>query len=341
MRAVRRRVAERSKKAERRDEKVRECFQTIKERGKVVLRSTERLHEMRALANEIGQSGGWLVPEGFSDAVELALFDASAMRRLASIDRQQTGRKKPFPTANDTSTEGVLLQEDVVHPTVDIAFGQITLRPYKFSSNRLILPYELTEDAMSSRQVFEMWLGKLLGNRVARRQNRAFTLGKGVSEPLGVVRAVQSSGAIVQAASQTSITGDDLSNLLQSLDPAYQDSDSSCLMAHPAIIRAIRGLRDANGRYLFPQGEGRDLRVWGFLLKPNQHMASTITSGTISVLFGDFSKYQILDARDFEVHVYDEAANLAEADQVGVQGVLRSDGTLLDAGNHPIIGLQH
>lgn len=297
------------------------------------------LRERRQLSFLVGSGGGYTIPESFADGIEIALFDASPIRRLATIVRRPDGREVPWPSTNDTSNMGSLLGEATLAPEVDIAFGQFLFRPKKFTSSRIVLPSELVEDAFNENGAIYAWLAKLLGERIGRAQNYFFTNGLGgAGQPQGLVTAA----VPFAAASSNAISGDDVLKLQTGPDAGYLEDPTTCYMAHPAIISYLLRLKDNAGHYVFPQAEGSRVPVFGgYPAVRNQHMASTIVSGATTILFGQFSKFQIVDFREFETEVYSEAANLAEADLEAIQGVLRLDACLLDAGTHPIVALTH
>jgi HK97 family phage major capsid protein len=303
----------------------------------VTLSDTRGLAELRAQSAVITTSGGYAIPEFFHDGVELALFDASAMRRVADIERTPDGRDYFWPQNDDTSVEGVIIPENSTANVADAGFGAIVLRAYKFSSQRLLVPRELVEDGTPRLMAT---LGMILGRRIGRIQNRLFTNGNGVFQPVGIVPAAQVG---VTAASATALAADDLISLEESLDPAYRQG-ASWLM-HPQIESAIRKLRDSAGRYLFPVDEEAPRRMLrGYPVIWNQHMSSTIASGQRTVLFGDFSYYKIRDVREGQLKTFEESPGTIEQDSIGMQQILRSDGNLLDpsAGkNSPIQALQH
>ena len=70
----------------------------------------------------------------------------------------------------------------------------------------------------------------------------------------------------------------------------------------------------------------------------NDDMAG-IGAGNASVLFGDLSKYKIRMVKSFRIIRLNEL--LAEYLSVGLFGFARLDGTLLDAGTHPVLKLVH
>jgi HK97 family phage major capsid protein len=57
-------------------------------------------------------------------------------------------------------------------------------------------------------------------------------------------------------------------------------------------------------------------------------MQATVATGTVTVLFGDFSKYVVRDAGAIRMRRLNE--RYAEADQTAFVGFLRSDGRYLN-----------
>jgi HK97 family phage major capsid protein len=302
----------------------------------VELLGTRRCAEFRALALQPNTAGGYTVAEDFAEEIELALLEASALRRASRVIRTPTGGPLPCPTSNDTTVEGELIPENFLGNAGDAVFGTVTLNAYKFHSKRLVIPTELLEDALPT---FRASLAVMIGRRIGRIQNRKFTVGTGASEPMGAVTAA-TTGAT--AASPTAIAADDVLNLLYAVDPAYREGPSSVFMLHNSIGKILAELKDTAGRYLLELGRwGEPDTIRGFRVIYNPHMVTAPVSGARSILFGDFSRYTIRDVGELRLLIYGQAANLAEADQWAYAGHLRSDGNIIDAGTHPIMALQH
>lgn len=301
----------------------------------------ERRAEARAQSVGLGTQGGYLAPEGFADSVEQALFAADTIRSLATVIRTDGRGPFKFPTVNDVTNKGRLLPENSASTTTDAGFGQLVFHAYKYTSDRLDVPAELAEDAGAAFASM-LRLGELAGARIARGQNAGFVTGTGASQPTGVVTACVQSGAIVSAGSPTAISSDDLMNLADGPDISYRFSPTSGFMMHPAVFKLVRKLKDGVGGLLFKPGRpDQPLALAGHYLFLNNEMSSSVASGTVSVLFGDFSRYCIRDAGKMRVRSYSEASGLAEKDVIAFSCELRSDGNILDAGTKPIWALRN
>jgi hypothetical protein len=86
----------------------------------------------------------------------------------------------PIPTVNDTTNVGALIAENTTVSTQDVAFSQLVLDAYKYTSKAVLVSVELMQDnSINLPQV----LGRLLGERLGRITNTHFTTGTGTGQP--------------------------------------------------------------------------------------------------------------------------------------------------------------
>ena len=71
----------------------------------------------------------------------------------------------------------------------------------------------------------------------------------------------------------------------------------------------------------------------------NNNMDGTLVKTSLTMIYGDMSKYKIRMVNDIRVKVLNE--RFGEFDQTGIVLFERIDGQLLDAGTNPIKGLYH
>jgi len=282
----------------------------------------------RALSAVDGSSGGYTVPEGFINRLEEALLMFGGMREAAEIIRTDSGADLPYPVANDTSNEGEYLGESVSAATeLEPAFGAIVLKAYKCSSKVVRVPTELLEDS-----AFDIvsYLGRTLGERIARKGNREFTVGAGASGPTGIT--VDATTGVTTAAAAI-IKADELLELVHSVDPAYRIG--ARWMLNDATLLYLRKLKDGNGNYLWQQGLAgvQPNSLCGFPYTINPHMAS-ITNSAITAVFGQLSAYKIREVRALRMYRLSELYRLN--DQDAFVAFMRNDGKLVDAGTNPV-----
>ena len=280
-----------------------------------------------------GSIGGYTVPDAPMRAVEEALLAFGGMRQVATVLRTDTGADLPIPTSDDTGNKGARLAENTQVSEVDVTFGQVVLQAFKYSSKSVLVSVEFLQDTSINAGDF---IGRKLGERIARIQNDEFTTGTGSSQPNGVVTAATTSS--VTASGTTSCSYDNLVDLIHSVDPAYRVNGRFLL--HDSALKMIRKVKvlqysgDTVGAPLWTPGvNGLPDRILDYPYVINQSLA-TVATGTKSVLFGDLSKYFIRDSREITLVRLNE--RYADYGQVGFLAFARSDGDLIDAGTHPI-----
>lgn len=273
-----------------------------------------------------GSAGGYTVPQGFLNQLESSLLAFGGMREVATILRTGEGNDLPIPTVSDHSNVGAILAENTQVAEQDVAFGQITMKAYKYSSKLIRVSAELLQDSAID---LESFIGGALGERVARILNTHFTSGDNSSKPQGI----SASGAGVTAASATAITFNELLDLQHSLDPAYRAN--ARFMMHDTTFKLVRKLVDDQNRPIFMNDLSATSpgTLFGVPVVINQDVA-TVAASAKAVYYGDFSKYLIRDVQDFTLLRLEE--RYADYHQVGFVGFSRHDGRILDAGTDPI-----
>lgn len=273
-----------------------------------------------------GSAGGYSVPDEAMPPIVEALKAFGGMRAVSTVLQTRTGADLPIPNDDDTSMVGEIINENTNHAEGDIALGQVFLQGFTYSSKIIKVSRQFLQDFNGNVAAY---LGGKIGARIGRIQNTHFTTGDGSSKPLGIVPA-SSSGVL--AASASAVAYDELVDLMQAVDPAYQGNGK--WMLNLSTLGMIRKLADVNGQPLWGTlaSEGPDT-VLGKPYIINQDMPN-VTTGSKSVLYGDFSNYYIRDVGNVIVLRLDErfAAEL----QVAFIGFLRSDGDLVDAGTNPV-----
>jgi HK97 family phage major capsid protein len=278
-------------------------------------------------------AGGDVVPPGtLVERIERALLQFGGVRSVATIVRTTSGEPLEFPTSDDTSSAGELLGEvadsdDSAASDGNISTSNVTLNAYKLSSKIVRVSRELLDDSAVD---FEGFIGDVLGERLGRGMATYLTTGNGSTQPNGVVTA---STAGKTAASASTVTGDELIDLMHSVDPAYRQG--AAWMMKDSTVQVIRKLKDSDNQYLWQSGlkDGMPDMLLGAPLVVNQQVAA-IAASAKTILFGDFSKYLVRDVGGIRLVRADQ--RYVEYDQVGFIAFARFDGDLLDAGTNPV-----
>ncbi|MFE7360666.1 phage major capsid protein [[Kitasatospora] papulosa] len=282
--------------------------------------------ELRAQGVATGAAGGYLVPPEFRAKMVEAMKFYGAMRDVSEVITTQTGATLPWPTNDDTANVGAILAENSQVTEQDVTIGQADIGAFMYTSKLVRVSLQLLQDEAFS---LESWLARKLGERIGRIQNTHFTTGTGSAQPEGVQTnaAIGKTGGTGQT---TSVTYDDLIDLVHSIDPAYRTSGRQQFMLHDSTLASVRKLKDGQNRPLWEPSiqVGVPDGILGHGYVVNQDMP-VMAANAKSILFGDFfAGYLIRDVQD--VQMLRLAERYADYLQVGFLGFARADGTPQD-----------
>lgn len=276
--------------------------------------------QLRAQGIETGAGGGFLVPEGFRQKITETMQFFGGMREVSGGIVTASGNDLPWPTNDDTGNEGAYLAEGVAAGEQDVSLGQRKLGAHFITSKLVKASFGLLQDSAFD---LESWLSRKLGERIGRRENRAFTTGTGVDQPEGITTNV-TVGKEGAAGQETSVTYDDIIDLEHSVDPAYRN-ERARFMFHDLTLAELRKLKDGDQRPLWQPAvdagvpdafNGRPYTV-------NNDMPE-MAADADSILFGDFELgYVIRDVRDIGLIRFNE--RYADALQVAFLAFARHD----------------
>lgn len=295
-------------------------------------------NQARQVKNTLGShtetSGGYTFGDSFVHNLELAMLYYGGMFDVSEIIRTSTGEPMRWPTANDTAQTGRQLGESGAVTnnvnTADPSFAQVVWNSYKFTSDEILVPFELLRDNVVN--LVEI-IPNMLGMRLGRIQNTKFTTGSGNATAKGIVTAATTG---VTCASSTAIAYDEIIDLEHSIDPSRRNMPGVGYMLHDLVMKALRKLKDGTGQYLWQAGANGGapdlLNRRPYTI--NQDMASTIATTNTTVLFGQLTQYKIRQVNG--IRLYRLVERYRENDQDAFIAFLEADGNLLDAGDHPV-----
>jgi HK97 family phage major capsid protein len=275
-------------------------------------------------------AGGYLIAPEFSYRVEKSMLWFGTMLNEAEIIDTSTGAALTWPTYDDTSNVGAILAINTGVSNQDVTFSQMSLGAFKYSSKQVLIPVELMQDSAFDMNAL---VADVLGERLGRILNTHFTTGAGTTVPYGVVTQA-GTGKTGATGQTTSVTYDDIVDLVYSLDKAYRQKAK--FMLNDATIKALRKLKDGNGLPLWTAGgptSGEPDSLFGYPVVPNNDVAVMGTSAK-SIVFGDLTKYKVRRVKDVTLLRLNE--RYADAHQVGFLAFARFDGNLLDSGTDPV-----
>ncbi|WP_455360016.1 phage major capsid protein [Streptomyces sp. SYSU K21746] len=283
--------------------------------------------ELRAQGVATGAAGGYLVPAPFRATMVETMKFYGAMRNVAEIITTETGATLPWPTNDDTANVGAILSENTAVTEQDVTIGTNDVGAFMYTSKLVRVSLQLLQDSAFD---VESWLARKLGERIGRIQNTHFTTGTGTAQPEGV-QTNATIGVTGATGQTTSVTYDDLIDLIHSVDPAYRQSGRSQFMLNDASLAKVRKLKDTQNRPLWEPSVqvGVPDGILGYGYTVNQDMP-VMAANAKSILFGDFfAGYLIRDVRD--IQTLRLAERYADFLQVGFLAFSRADATPQDA----------
>ena len=277
-----------------------------------------RMTENHAQGLKVGEkgAGGYLVPDSMETQIMQTLAEENVMRRLAAVIHMEDG-ERAVPVVRSMS-EAQWLDENEAMEIGAAGFEAARLKPRKLG---LTIPVsnELLADAGVDMAAF---LADSFARRIASNEEKAFLAGDGVKQPTGLLNSAQVG---VTTAAPDAFTADELISLYYALDEQYRAK--AVFLMHEDTAKALRTLKDENGRYLWREALGGESdRLLGRPVYASRFMPK-LTAGAKPVVFGDLSKYWIADRGNRVLRRYGEV--FALRDQTAFVMTERVDGKLI------------
>ena len=307
------------------------AFEKYLRNGMGSLSANERsiMSELRGTSTQIAGTdslGGFLVPQDFSNELDMATLFTGEVERLAKKLNTAGGALLDYPTINDTATDAGLTSEAAAVTVQDMTFANAQLSAYNYASQVRVSMQLLQDNAFD----LNAFLAEAMGERIARATNAAFTTGTGSSQPQGIITGATLGNT---AASATAIVADDILDLIHSIDPSYRNKPTFGLMANDSVISVIRslGIGSSNDFPIFipSMTAGEPDKLFGFNLYYNNDMESSIATGNKTLLAADFSKFVVRSAGGVQMVRLNE--RYMDELEVGFVSYARKDAKVLDS----------
>lgn len=231
------------------------------------------------LQEGVDADGGYLVPEEYDSRLIQKLEDGNIMRSLGHVITT-SGEHKINIAA--TKPAAAWIEEGGALTFGDATFDQILLDAHK-----LHVAIKVTEELLYDNAFgLENYIIDEFGKALANAEEDAFLNGSGVGQPLGLF--AETGGGTV-ANSVTTLTADDIINLIYSLKRAYRKDAS--FIVNDQTIAVIRTFKDNNGAYMWQPSlvQGEPDKLLGYEVHTSQFAPAD------SIAFGDYSYYNIGD----------------------------------------------
>ena len=242
--------------------------------------------------------GGYLLTPNMQRIITGELNENCFMRKICSV---QTISSSALEVIDDTSFATSWISETgTVSDSNSSVLSKITIKAHELVAQPKV-SQKLLDDASIN---IEEWLAYRLAEQFAQKEEEAFLKGTGDinNQPTGITN--YTSGIdITTSTSKTNggIEAKDIISLYYSLKEQYVGR-ASFVMPRSAVS-AIRMLKDStSGAYLWQPAllGGKEDTLMGCPVYQSSNMPA-LGASSLSIIFGDFSFYQIVDRTDIRV----------------------------------------
>ena len=267
----------------------------------------------KALGEQSGTTGGYLVPEEFENQLLMMAQDAALIRPLATVLRVGTNRGS-VPALNHTTAPtagkgysafagGVVASwtpEAGALTSTDPAFELI-----EYNINKLAgYTYVSSELQADSAIALESIISMLFGRAIAAKEDYAFLRGTGAGEPLGIFASPCVIAVTTNADNTWALT--DALAMLSQFQPVSASTSSIRWVLHRGLIPDFEANFDVTtgGVDWVQPREGLPGSLLGYPLVFNEHMPAPNTD---DALLADFAGYLIFDNQGLQISYSEHA----------------------------------
>lgn len=214
-----------------------------------------------------------------------------------------------------TSTaDAQITAENAAYPEDSDTFATVGFSAYKIAALAKLHNSFVSDMAFD----IEAYLGNEFVRRFGRAEEDLFLNGTGVDEPTGLLESTEPG---VTAASNSTITGDEIVSLYLSVKPEYRKNGVWLMNDETALL--LRTLKDSAGAYLW---RSTDDTIFGKPVLCTPYVPD-IDAGSTPVAFGDLSFYWVLERKPLCVRILTE--RYAVTGLTGFAAHERLDGKLI------------
>lgn len=289
--------------------------------------------ERRDLSADTASEGGNIVaPQQFVAQVIKAMDNQVFVRQLATKYTLGSFANIGVPTITadpadaDWTTEVAAVSNDTA-----LAFGKRTMAPNMLTKGIKVSIKLLEVATLPAEQI----VADRLAYKFAVSQEKAFLTGTGSGQPLGLFTAsasgISTGRDVATDNTSSAFTFDGLMNAVMSCKQQYRRTGSWIL--HRDAVKMARKIKtgiSGDTTYVWQPSVqvGQPDTLLGFPVYESEYAPSTFTTGLYVGLFGDLSKYWIVDQLPYTVQRLVEL--YAGTNQVGFIGRMSSDGAPVD-----------
>jgi HK97 family phage major capsid protein len=245
------------------------------------------------------------------------------MLQTSTVLNTASGEPLQIPSLGSYSAATVKAAGASIDDAAPVFNSFTTLSAYKYSG-LISVASELMADSGVDLMGF---IATEVGNALGYAVNTGLTTGTGTVQPTGVT-VTAATGVTGSTGVTGAFTGDNILDLIYSLDGALRQKSTFGLQMNAKSIAAVRKLKDSQNRYLFDpalSAEKRDL-IGGYQVFENPAMADP-GLGAKSVIAGDLSAYYVRTVGGIRLDRSDDYA--FGSDLTTFRFTMRTDGALI------------
>ena len=263
--------------------------------------------ELRALSLSSSNAG---IPTDMERRIVQKLQDANVMRQIAVVT--QIDSKRTIPVENALPTTALTTETTSITASDPTFSAAIAVVPYKYAT-RVLMSQEFIEDAIGTGGPGSAldYVASKCALSIALKQEEAYTIGTGSSQPQGITAATAGIAQGVDlgaGVALTTVTADNLIDAAYTPKPVYRNSPRYRWLISDAFLRTVRKVKNtvtASGQleYIWTPGTstvnalvgGMPATIAGIPYSVGQYMPTTTGNDTIYAVVGDFSYFEIFD----------------------------------------------
>jgi HK97 family phage major capsid protein len=255
--------------------------------------------KLQILSEGTAADGGYLVPEEFANVIIEDVRDKNIMRQFASV--MTTNTDTVHIPSLISRPKAAWRAEKATKNTSTATFSENVLTPYSLA---VIVP--LTNELVADAQLgvggsIINYIANVMSTALAEEEEKAFWVGNGTGKPTGVDGGAYTLRTVAAGAGATDAQrADAIISAYHNTPQGYRNR--GVWVGNMGTWGEVGRLKDSQNRYLLTDLAGSPTQT----LKGRPVYESNFLAGG-TLLFGDFSYYQIVDREGISVRVSDEA----------------------------------
>lgn len=285
----------------------------------------EGAEEFRAFQAGSDTEGGYVVPpQEVVQTILKGVDDLVFIRDRATKFQLPTAESLGVPTLDTDAEDWDWTTELLTGNEEDsLRIGKREMRAHPLAKR-----VKLSKTLIRKAPNFEQLVMDRMSYKFAVTMEKNYLTGDGNQKPLGVFTAsadgIPTAQDVSTGNTSTSITFDGLIEAKFKLKAAYWTTAD--WLFHRDAVKQITKLKDGDGQYLWRMSvrDGEPDTILGRPLMISEFAPNTFTSGLYVGMFGDFTKYWIVDSLNLQMQALYEL--YAETNQTGFIGRYEGDG---------------